>query len=454
MDNIIYSTITELAAAISNKQVSAVEVTEAHLARIARHNAAVNAVVVVYEDSARRRAKDADAALARGEVWGPLHGVPVTLKAHHSVGGLNSPWLCLPEFADRVAAVDSSVPAKLRAAGAVILGLTNAHAASDNIFGETINPWGHGRSPSGSSAGSAAAVAAGMSPLDIGSDGLASILRPAAFCGTFGMRPTEHRVSNAGLKALGVQRIFDPMTVCGPLARSVDDLALALRVISGPDGHDMSVPPIPWRHAEQASLSAVRIAWSHAFPKMPLAKDIFDAIEDLVAALARSGARIRQAIPQLDFVQAHHFAWQFIRQTADEIMRRVGMTPKDAPPLRLEDFLRSMHEREGYARAWSQFLDEWDVFLCPVWMHTASLLTDELPVVDGRKYEWDDVSPSCESISPLTGLPSVVIPVALDSQGLPIGVQLIGRRWGDERLLAIAEAVSRVAGGFRRPPGF
>lgn len=135
-------------------------------------------------------------------------------------------------------------------------------------------------------------------------------------------------------------------------------------------------------------------------------------------------------------------------------MRRVGMTPKDAPPLRLDDFLRSMHEREGYARAWSQFLDEWDVFLCPVWMHTASLLTDELPVVDGRRYEWDEVSPSCESISPLTGLPSVVIPVALDSQGLPIGVQLIGRRWGDEHLLAIAEAVSRIAGSFRRPPGF
>lgn len=454
MKDIIFSTATALARAIREKQVSTMEVLEAHFAHIAKYNPQINAVVTLYEEAARERAKKADDALARGEVWGPLHGVPVTLKNLHSVAGMPSPWGGHSNFANRIPTEDSAMPAKLRQAGAVLMGLTNAHTFSNNIFGQTNNPWDVKRSPSGSSAGSAATVAAGLSPLDIGNDSLASILRPASFCGVFGMRPTEHRVSNAGGKVFGTPHTFQPFTVSGPLTRSVEDLALALQVISGPDGRDMDVPPIPWREATEVTLSGLRMAWSHTFPKMPLAKDIHDAIESLVAELARSSAYVKQAMPELDYIKEHDLAWQFMRLTWEDLMREIGWIAQDAPPLRLDDFYKAVAQREELVRIWEQFFTQWDVFLCPVWMHTANLHTDTGPVVDGKAYTWEEVSPSTESISPFTGLPSVVIPIGLDSQGLPIGIQLIGRRWEDERLLAISKLVSQVSGGFRKPPGY
>lgn len=454
MKDIFFSTAVALAGAIREKQVSAMEVLDAHIAHIAKYNPPLNAVVVLYEETARARARQADEALARGNVWGPLHGVPVTVKCEHSVAGLLSPWLGHPDLAHRIPTEDSAMPAKLRQAGAVIMGLTNAHALNNNIFGKTNNPWDGKRATSGSSAGSAAAVAAGLSPLDIGKDDLASILRPASFCGVFGMRPTEHRVSNAGGKVLGTPHTFQPFTVSGPLTRSVEDLELALQVISGPDGRDMDVPPIPWREATDVTLQGLRIAWSHTFPRMPLAKDIHDAVESLAAELARSGARIEQAMPELDYVKEHELAWQFMRLTWEDVMRAIGWIAQDAPPIRLDDFYKAVVQREELVRIWERFFTQWDVFLCPVWMHTANMRADTGHVVDGKAYTDEEVSPATESISPLTGLPSVVIPVGPDSQGLPIGIQLIGRRWEDERLLAIAKLVSSVAGGFRRPPGY
>jgi amidase len=454
MKDIIFSTATALASAIREKRVSATEVLEAHLAHIAKYNASLNAIVVVYEEVARERARQADEALARGEIWGPLHGVPVTLKNMHSVAGVLSPWLGFPEYANRIPTEDSAMPAKLRQAGAVIMGLMNAHAMDNNIFGVTNNPWDVRRTPSGSSAGSAVAVAAGLSPFDIGNDSLGSILIPASFCGVFGMRPTEHRVSNAGTKVFGIPYLFLPLTVSGPLTRSVEDLNLALKVISGPDGRDPNVPPLGWREAMEMRLQDIRIAWSHTFPKMPIAENIRSAIESLVAELSTLGTHIKQAQPELDFVNAHALAYQIHPFIWEDLFRAGGFIASDATPLQMANFYDAICQREEIIRIWEQFFTEWDVFLCPVTMHTANLLTDTTPVIDGKAYSWEELSPSTETISPLTGLPAVVMPVGLDSQGLPIGIQLIGRRWDDERLLAIAKLVSQVTGGFRKPPGY
>jgi len=454
MTEIIFSTATVLAKAIHQKQVSAAEALDVHLTHIAQYNPPLNAVVTLYEEGARTRAKQADDALARGEVWGPLHGVPVTLKSVHSVAGALCPWGGHPDYANRIPSEDSAMPAKLRQAGAVMMGLTNAHFLDNNIFGRTNNPWDVERSPNGSSAGSAAAVAAGLSPLDIGVDSLGSILEPASFCGVFGMRPTEHRVSNAGGKVFGTPHTWQPFTVSGPLTRSVEDLELALQVISGPDGRDMDVPPIPWREATGVKLQGLRIAWSHTFPKMPLAKDIHDSVESLVAELSRLGARTQQTMPELDYIKEHDLGWQFMRFTWEDLFRATGGIAQDAPPLRLDDFYKAVVQREELVRIWEQFFTQWDIFLCPVEMQTASLQTDTETIVDGKAYTDDEVSHPTRSISPLTGLPSVAMPVGLDSQGLPIGIQLIGRRWEDERLLAIAKLVSQVAGGFRKPPGY
>lgn len=454
MKNIIFSTATALASAIRQKQVSAMEVLEAHFTHIAKFNPSLNAIVSLYEEDARKRAKQADDALARGEVWGPLHGVPVTLKNIHSVAGLLSPWGGHPDFANRIPTEDSAMPAKLRQAGAIVIGLTNADVFDNSIFGRTNNPWDVERSPNGSSAGSATAVAAGLSPLDIGADSLGSILEPASFCGVFGMRPTEHRVSNAGGKVFGTPHTFQPFTVMGPVTRSVEDLELALRVISGPDGRDMDVPPIPWREATGVKLQGLRIAWSHTFPKMPLAKDIHDSVESLVTELRRLGAHAQLTMPELDYVKEHDLGWQFMSFTWEDLFRATGGMAQDAPPLRLDDFYKAVVQREELVRIWEQFFTQWDIFLCPVEMRTANLHTDTELIVDGKAYTDEEVSHSTRSISPLTGLPSVAMPVGLDSQGLPIGIQLIGHRWEDERLLATAKLVSQVAGGFRKPPGY
>lgn len=454
MKDIIFSTATALASDIREKHVSATEVLEAHLAHIAKHNPTLKAFVVVYEDDARKRARQADEALARGEVWGPLHGVPVTLKNFHSVAGLLSPWCGHPDYAQRIATEDSAVPAKLRQAGAVFLGMTNVAMLDNNIFGRTNNPWDAERTTDGTSAGSAAAVAAGLSPFDIGADSLGSILGPASFCGVFGMRPTEHRVSIAGGKIMGTPHIWQPFTVLGPLTRSVEDLELALRVIAGPDGHDINVPPVPWREATGLTLRGLRIAWSHTFPNLPLANDIRLAVENLVAELTPLGAHLQQTKPELDYVELHRLAWQFMQLTWEDVFRNIGWITPDAPPLRLDDFYKAVHQREDFTRIWEQFFTQWDVFLCPAAMTTAGLLTDTSPVVDGKIYTAEEAIPSVGSISPMTGLPSIVVPVGLDSQGLPICLQLIGRRWKDERLLAIAKLVSEVIGGFRKPPGY
>lgn len=454
MTELIFSTATALANAIRQKQVSATDVLDAHLAHIAKHNPALNAFVVVYEEDARKRALQADEALARGEVWGPLHGVPVTLKNVHSVAGLLSPWGGLPDYAHRIPTEDSAIPAKLRQSGAIFMGMTNVLLLDNNIFGRTNNPWDAERATDGTSAGSAVAVAAGLSPLDIGGDSLASILGPASFCGVFGMRPTEHRVSNAGGKIMGTAHIWQPFTVSGPLTRSVEDLELALRVIAGPDGRDINVPPVPWREATGETLRGLRVAWSHTFPNMPLANDIRLALENLVAELTRLDAHLQQTMPDLDYVKLHSLAWQFMHLTWEDVFRAIGWIAPDAPPLRLDDFYKAVQQREEFTWIWEQFFTQWDVFLCPVSMTTAGLLTDTSPVVDGKAYTSEEAIPLAGSISPMTGLPSIVVPVGLDSHGLPICLQLIGRRWEDERLLAIAKLVSDVTGGFRKPPGY
>lgn len=454
MTDIIFSTATALAGAIRRKKVSAVEVLDAHLAHIAKHNPKLNAIVTLDKKGARKRAKEADGRLKRGEVWGPLHGVPVTLKDAHSVKGVRSTSGGFPEYAERVPIEDGAIPAKLRQAGAIIIGLTNVHAVERNIFGRTNNPWDLERSPNGSSAGSAAAVAAGLIPFDIGTDSLGSIIDPAAFCGVFGMRPTEHRVSNAGYKVYGTPHTWLPFTVQGPLTRSVEDLELALKVIAGPDGRDPDVPPLPWRSCPKVKWKDLRIAWAYTFPGMTVASDIRRAVESLAVALERKGVHTEQTVPKLDYVAEHKLGWQFMPYSWDELFRANGWISADTPPTTLSEFREAIYQREQFTRIWEQFFVQWDVLLCPATPTAATRHDEPELIIDGQKVPADESHSISGSISPLTGLPSVVMPVGLDSQGLPIGIQLIGRRWEDERLLAIASSVAEITGGFHRPSGY
>ena len=454
---VIYSSAKELAARIKRRELSAVEVLNAHLAQISEHNGRVKAVVTLDEDAAARRAEAADAALACGEDWGPLHGVPVTVKDVHSVKGVRSTWAGFPAFSNRIPDDDSAVPAKLRAAGANIIGLTNAALLGErSLFPRTNNPWDLERSASGSSAGSAAAVAAGFVPFDIGNDSVASILRPASFCGVFGMRPTEHRVSNARSKAFGLQHTWLPLTVQGPLARTVADLELALSVISGPDGRDADVPPLPWQPRPPITVVGTSVAWASALPGMPVAKEIRVAIAGVAAKLEQAGARVAEAIPILDFVGAHELTWQFMRFEWDEVFRDpiMGWTAVDAPQATFAEFRGAQYRRERLVETWEQFLTGYDLLLYPITATPANRQGDGEIVIDGQRMTEDEFHLVSEAISPLTGLPAVVIPLGIDADGLPIAAQLIGHRWQDERLLGFAAEIEALTGGFRRPPGY
>ena len=455
MDSIIFAGATELARAIRAREVSAVEVLDAHLAQIARHNPALNAVVTLDAEGARRRAGAADAALARGENWGPLHGVPLTLKDGHSTAGMRT-TAGDPALADYVPTADGTVAARLRAAGAIILGKTNVSRLlmdiqSDNdVFGRTNNPWDLARTPGGSSGGAAAALAAGMTPLDIGSDYAGSIRIPAAFCGVYGLRPTEGRVSLAGHipDRPGAPRTNRVMWSIGPLARSVADLALAFRVLAGADPRDPAVPPLPAADASPPAFGALRLAWAPTFPGLPGAAAVRATVEALATALEREGARVAEQLPALDF------AAQAQVRTALAKALAAAAPPGDTPPPLLADYFALLDERDALIAAWEAFFAEWDALLCPVAMIPAfpHCPTGAPLLVDGTPHKYWRIIGHCVPFS-LTGHPVVVIPAGRDPAGLPIGVQIVGRRWGDAALLALAGQIAAVVGPVGRPPG-
>jgi amidase len=459
MDDLVFASATELAAWIRQRQVSATELVDAYLARIARYNPSLNAIVTLDEERARKRAREADAALARNETWGPLHGVPITLKDGHSVAGMRTTAGFEP-LADYVPHEDGTVAARLKGAGAIIMGKTNVpvllgDAQTDNpIFGRTNNPWDLERTPGGSGGGACAAVAAGLVALEIGSDLGGSIRIPAHFCGVFGLKPTEHRVSWAGhIPDLpDSPRGLRIMAVIGPHARDVDDLSLALRVIAGADVRDTDVPPVPFAtETSSPSLEDLHIAWAPTFPNVPVAEDIRVALEGLTTELASLGCRVEERLPEVNFIEQRELFTELFGYVVEFFQPR----PEEVRPSSLADYLISLHRRDDFILAWERFFTEWDVLLCPVVMTTAfpHHVTGAPLSVDGEMVNYWDVGSHCVP-SNLTGHPAVVIPLGQDQKGLPIGVQVVGRRWDEERLLVIAQLISELTPGFQRPPNY
>jgi amidase len=450
MEN-VFSSTTLLAAAIRARRVSAVEVLDAHLAQIERHNPALNAIVTLDAEQAKKRAREADAALARGQVWGPLHGVPFTLKDAHATVGMRTTTGFPP--LDHVPREDGTVAARLKAAGGVLIGKTNVHemladpAQSINpIFGRTNNPWDIARTPGGSSGGAAAALASGMTPFEIGTDLTGSIRIPAHFCGVFGLKPTEHRVSLDGvIPGLPPPRSVRIMSCIGPMARTAEDLALLYTIIAGPDGRDTDVPPVPVEAVPELVLKNLRIAVAPTFPGFLVAAAIRGAVANLAKQLSDLGVVVEEAaLPRLDF------------DSALLAMVIGAFQPEEnQSPTTLAEYLEALHRRDQSLIAWEQFFQEWDVLLCPACMTTAFPHCEPgSPLqVDGQEVVYWMVG-AYTTVFNYTGHPAIVLPYTLDRDGLPIGVQLVGRRWDESRLLGIAKALTDVTGEFRRPPGY
>lgn len=437
MNSITALTATQLAGLIRAGEVSASEALEACLGRVHEENPRLNAVITLDEQGARKRARDADAALSRGETWGPLHGLPMTLKDGHSTAGMRTTSGYEP-LRDYVPGEDGTVADRLKAAGAIIFGKTNVspllgNIQSDNpIFGRTNNPWNVERTSGGSSGGAAAALATGMTPLEVGSDLAGSIRIPAAFCGVYGLKTTEHRVSMWGhIPDLPDRpRWHRRLWSIGPLARSIEDLALCYKVIAGPDGRDFDVPPVPVGDLSPVDPGGLRIAWSATLPGVPVANAIREAIFGVVAKLDAAGVKVGRRLPTIDFKELAHA----------RLVLAKSLWEDEAPTM--PELIEALDTRDRITRVWELFFEEWDALICPVAMTTAfpHSPVDAPITVDGEKVNYWRAIGHCAPFN-FTGHPVVALPVSWDTDNLPIGVQLVGKRWSEEKLLGIAQAI-------------
>ncbi|HYE47711.1 MAG TPA: amidase family protein, partial [Caulobacter sp.] len=349
--------------ALAARRASALELTEAAIARIEARDGPLNAVVVRDFDRARDAAREADAALAAGERR-PLLGVPMTVKESNNVAGLRSCW-GTPMFGDWRASTDAVAVARLKRAGAVILGKTNVPPflsdwqSNNPIYGRTRNPWNLDRSPGGSSGGAAAAVAAGMVPLELGSDIGGSIRVPAAFCGIYGHKPSYGIVPTRGHQPPGIDGAAAPLAVVGPMARTAADLDLAMDVLAGPDEDDAKgwtlVLPAP-RHARMADY---RVLVLDRHPAAATDGEIRGAVDALAGDLAKAGATVARSSPLLPDLATLHATYGAMLNT---VMTRGSPQPS---PVDGHGWLGLLDAQLGLKRQWAALAEAFDVVIAP-----------------------------------------------------------------------------------------
>ena len=452
--DLLDSSATELAAALAARKVSAAELTDQAIARIEARDGPINAVVVRDFDRARTAAKAADAALARGEK-GALLGLPMTVKESHNVAGLPTTW-GFEHARGWIAPEDSVGVARLKAAGAVILGKTNVPVSLGDwqsvnpIYGRTNNPYDLTRSPGGSSGGSAAALAAGMVPLEFGSDIGGSIRVPAAFCGLYGHKPSYDLIPSRGHAPPGVDGAGIVLAVVGPLARTAADLRLALDALAGPEdeqakGYRLVLPP-----ARHERLSDYRVLLLTEHPSAATDSEIRRGLEALGGRLETLGAKVARTserLPDLAKVNALY------GQILGVAMSRGAPQPSTASAM---DWMGMLDAQWMIRRAWAALFDEVDVVLAPA-VGTAAFPHVDAPgpqrtlIIDGQPSPYFDQL-AWAGLATLGHLPATAIPIGRTRGGLPIGAQVIGPYLEDLTTLGFAGLVEREFGGFI-PPG-
>ena len=461
MSDIIYSSAKSIAQAIQDRDVSAVEVVQAHLDRIEEVNDRLNAVVRLCAERALEEARDADAALERGESRGPLHGVPMTLKDSLDTEGVVTTGGTLGRrtfVPDR----DSTVVARLRGAGAILLGKTNTPeitfaGETDNlVYGRTNNPYGLDRTPGGSSGGAGAIVAAGGSPFDIGSDTGGSIRGPAHFNGIAGIKPNSGRVPRTGHIIPYAAAAEDSYTQNGPMARYVEDLVLTLPVISGPDWEDPAIVPMPLGDPADVDLGSLRIAFYTSAPEYnaPTQETVnavaaaVGAVSDIVASVEEDTPEAVSRVPELN----DRIGDGDGRATMLRILERAGTTELSpfirsirdgATPISTEEFTKALEELDQYRSDMLAYMRRYDAIICP---------TAAFPALPhGETYAEENRNAHYTAPYNLTGWPGVVVRCGTSPEGLPIGIQVIARPWREDVALALAAVLESALGGYVRP---
>ena len=465
-DDIYYADATALAERIRAREISPVEVLEVHLKRIEDVNPKINAIVTLVDD-AQQHAREAETAVMRGDPIGPLHGVPFTIKDCVDTAGVRT-TRGSKLFQDYVPEADAPVVARLKKAGGVFFAKTNMPefalwSETDNeVFGRTLNPWSIDRTTGGSSGGEGAAIAAGLSPLGVGSDVGGSVRIPADFCGIVGLKATHGRIPLTGHWPETLLRYMH----VGPMARTVRDVALELGVISGPDGIDPYALPVPVGDylGLDAPLSDLRIGWNSGSDYRGVEPEVIEVMARAAAVLAEAGCQVEETSisglanrdvedlsltvygaeigPSLEPIVAGR--WDELSPNIQSRLSLAGPT--------LSEYLAAREELEWLRQDVSSYFREYDLFLCPTVPMAAHPHGVAELVIGGETVRprgivratmpWD-----------ITGSPAISVPFARSSAGLPIGVQIVGRHFDEATVLKAAALFDRVR-DFRdwRPP--
>jgi amidase len=482
---ILYTSAFGLARQIKAREITSVEVVNFFLDRITQFNPALNAVVVLDSERALQRAVEADAAAARGEDWGPLHGVPITIKDALAtkdlvtVGGI-------PDRAGQVPETDAVSVARYRAAGAIILGKTNVPFMSadlqsyNDVYGVTNNPWNTARTSGGSSGGAAAALAAGLSALEVGSDIGGSIRIPSHFNGVFGHKPSYGIVSQQGHVPPGQSILSESdLLVVGPLGICADDIAQALDVLIGASPIEAKAWRVELPPARFDDPSELRVAVWADDPFCPVDEDISTAILAAAKSLESLGAKVDyHARPSFD-VEANHRTYLHLLMSvmgagmpqsvfdmaagivanADPGDHSDGIEQMRGIAMSHRDWAKASEQRLQNRAAWERFFQEFDVVLCPCAMttafphdHTPDMSARRL-LVNGRERPYTDIM-RWSGLTLNAGLPVSVAPIGLSREGLPMGVQIAGAYLEDKTTLTVAKLLEQHHQAFIPPPGY
>jgi Asp-tRNA(Asn)/Glu-tRNA(Gln) amidotransferase A subunit family amidase len=469
MGELNFLSAVSMAEQIRRKRLTPVELVESHLNRIEELNPKLNAFVHVDAESARRQARLAEAAVGKGEELGRLHGVPLSIKSAIEVAGLR----CESGSKLRsgfVPAQDAPLVSRLRQAGAIILGVTNATELlmaweTDNIlYGRTNSPWNLERTPGGSSGGEAAAIASGMSAGGVGSDGGGSIRVPAHFSGICGLKPTPGRIPATGHFPVSAGP-FALIGVVGPMARTVADLKVLFEVMQGPDDGDPSAAPVPVRWPQEADLKRMRIGYFEDDGRTPVTAETRAAIRTAAEHLRHAGFQVEPFRPE-GLELARQLWWKIFGIAGGMLLGPMmkGRECEISPLLKQFSSWVSAepsHSGESLLDTWVQRdlvrmqvfaqMREYPVLLCPVAAIPAFRHGERSWQVEGKIVQYLDAWSYTEWFN-LLGTPAAVVPVGKSPEGLPIGVQIVARPWEEEIVLSVAAALEEQCGGWQRPP--
>lgn len=476
------------AALIRSGKISSRELLQYFLERVERFNPELNAIVSTDIEQAKKRAGEADRALSRKEVWGPLHGLPVTIKDTLEAEGLPC-TSGAPKLKDYVPQRNADGVQAFVDAGAVVFGKTNVPVyggdfqSYNDVYGQSNNPWDVSRSPGGSSGGAAAALSAGLSALDMGSDTGGSIRTPAHFCGIYGHKPSYgivprkgHIPPAPGILPGAYTREVDLMVV-GPLGRSISDIEMAMDLLVRPEEPDRRAWSVNLPPPRKPSLSDYKIGVWLDDPACPVDSAVGDTLQDAVDRLCRHGAGIEQARPAIDFADSHAVYLNLLGAvmgagTPDKMFNKWldeagSLPPEDKSYLarhlrgatqRHRDWAQQDVMRQQLRQKWADFFGAYDVLICPP-CPVAAMAHDHQPLYDRRLLINNQDRPYMDvvawaGLASVAKLPATVLPVGRTPEGLPVGMQLIGPYLEDRTPIHVTRLMTLVFGGFSPPPGF